>query len=206
MLRPLAILAVCLVAACAGLVPMPFAMAQTPPVAAPAAQPAPARGACVEGAEVAPERIIADCDRLVTDKATPETMLAGVFRARAEAFVRLGRLRPAIDDLDNATRRDPRDARSALKRVELRRTLGDNEALIGDLGAVIRLQPDNTKALFERGELYRARGDRRRALADFGAVLRIDSTHEAAAAQRKSLAQEIERIGATMPLTSAPKR
>jgi len=60
--------------------------------------------------------------------------------------------------------------------------------------------------MFERGELYRAKGDRRRALADFGAVLRIEPQHEAAAVQRKSLAQEIERIGATMPVTNAPKR
>ncbi len=178
-------------------------MAQTPPAKT---QPAPALGACVEGSEAAPERIIADCDRLVTDKATLEAMLATIFRVRAEAFVRQGRLRLAIDDLDSATRRDPRDLRSAIKRADLRRTLGDSEALIGDLGAVIRLQPDNAKALFERGELYRAKGDRRRALADFGALLRIDSTHEAATAQRKALAQEIERIGATMPVTNAPKR
>lgn len=205
--RPLSILAAALVTCLVAFALMPSAQAHTPPAATSSAPPAPPPpGACVEGADAAPERIVSDCDRLVTDKATPETALAGIFRARAEAFVRQGRLRLAIDDLDSATRRDARDLRSAIKRADLRRTLGDSEALIGDLGAVIRLQPDNAKALFERGELYRAKGDRRRALADFGAVLRIEPQHEAATAQRKALAQEIERIGATMPLTSTPKR
>lgn len=204
--RPLPILAAAFAACLVACALMPSALAQTPSAtpSAPTAPPPP--GACVEGTDAAPERIVADCDRLVTDKATPDGMLAGIFRTRAEAFVRQGRLRLAIDDLDSATRRDARDLRSAIKRADLRRTLGDSEALIGDLGAVIRLQPDNAKALFERGELYRAKGDRRRALADFGAVLRIEPQHEAATAQRKALAQEIERIGATMPLTSAPKR
>jgi hypothetical protein len=51
-----------------------------------------------------------------------------------------------------------------------------------------------------RAELYRAKTDRRRALADYTAVLRVDPLHEAAAANRKTLALEIERLGAMMPL------
>lgn len=155
---------------------------------------------CVEDSEAAAERVIDDCEALLTDKEIAEIKVPAVFLARAAAFVRQGRLGLAIEDLGNAIERRPDDARAFVRRAELHRTLGDADAAIRDFSAAIRLEPSNTSALFARAELYHAMTDRRRALADYAAVRRIDPSHEAAAARHKALAQEIERLGATMPL------
>ena len=58
----------------------------------------------------------------------------------------------------------------------------------------------DANGLLARGVAFRDKGDRRRALADFDAALRLDPQHEATRVARKALFQEIERLGATMPL------
>lgn len=155
---------------------------------------------CVERSEAAAERVIVDCDALLMDKATVEAKLPSIFLARAEAFVRQGRLKLAIEDLDNVLERRPDNATAFFKRAELHRTRGDADGAIRDFSSAIRLEPRNAAALFARAELYRARADLRRALADYTAVLRLDPLHEAASANRKALALEIERLGAMMPV------
>ena len=160
----------------------------------------PAVGGCVEDSQALPERVIADCDALLMDKATTEAMLPSIFLARAEAFIRQGRLKLAIEDLGNVAERRPDNAKAFFKRAELHRTRGDADAAIRDFSSAIRLEPKNVAALMARAELHRAKVDRRRALADYTAVLRLDPLHEAAAANRKALALEIERLGAMMPV------
>ncbi len=170
-----------------------------------AAMPVAAKGeikgaACVEASNAAPERVIADCDALLLDKATADTKLPGIFLARADAFVRQGRPRLAIEALGNVIERRPDSVSAFLKRAELHRTGGDADAAIRDFSAAIRLEPGNTKALLARAELHRAKADRRRALGDYAAVLRLVPSHEAASVQHKALALEIERLGAIMPV------
>jgi tetratricopeptide (TPR) repeat protein len=155
---------------------------------------------CVEASEAAPERVIEDCDELLSDKTTAEAKLPAIFLARAEAFVRQGRLRFAIEDLDNVVERRPDNARAFFRRAELQRARGDADAAIRDFTSVIRLETKNVTALLARAELYRARTDRRRALADFAAVMRLDPSHEVASTNHKALALEIERLGAMMPV------
>jgi tetratricopeptide (TPR) repeat protein len=155
---------------------------------------------CVEASQAAAERVIEDCDALLMDQATAEATVPGIFLARAEAFVRQGRLRLALDDLANVIERRPDDARAFFKRAELHRALGDSEAAISGFGEVIRLEPKNVPALLARGELHRSKTDRRRALADYAAALRLDPSNEAASANYKALAQEIERLGVMMPV------
>jgi tetratricopeptide (TPR) repeat protein len=155
---------------------------------------------CIEGSQATPEHVIGDCDALLADKAVTDAQLPPIFRARAEAFVRQGRHKLAIDDLGNVITRRPGDAAAFFKRAELQRMLGDTEAAISDFSDAIRLEPRNATALFARAELYRAKIDRRKALADYAAVMRLDPSHEAASANHRALAQEIERLGATMPM------
>lgn len=155
---------------------------------------------CIESSEAPPERVIEDCDALLVDKATTEVRLPALFLARAEALVRQGRFKLAIEDLGNVVERRPDNARAFFRRAELQRTRGDADAAIGDFSSAIRLEPKNVAALFARAELYRAKTDRRRALADYTAVLRLDPSHDAASNNRKALALEIERLGAMMPV------
>ncbi|WP_296516964.1 tetratricopeptide repeat protein [Rhodopseudomonas sp.] len=75
---------------------------------------------------------------------------------------------------------------------------------IGDDDAVLRLDPLQPDILNARGELWRKQGDRRRALADFAAALRLDPDHLAARSNHKTLAQELERLGALLAVAGKP--
>ena len=69
---------------------------------------------------------------------------------------------------------------------------------IGDYDTVLRLDPALSDIFNARGELWRKKGDRPRALADFAAAIRLNPQHEAARANHRALAQELERLGARM--------
>src|ERR1700738_3022944 len=75
---------------------------------------------------------------------------------------------------------------------------------IGDYDTVLRLDPTLADIFNIRGELWRRKGDRSRALQDFGAAIKLNPKHEAARANYKSLAQELERLGAQMAVKSKP--
>ena len=55
-----------------------------------------------------------------------------------------------------------------------------------------------------RGELWRKKGDRPKALADFGMAIKLNPDHPAAKGNYKSLAQELERLGALMAVAGKP--
>jgi tetratricopeptide (TPR) repeat protein len=71
---------------------------------------------------------------------------------------------------------------------------------IGDYDTALRFDPSLADIFNARGELWRRKGDRPRALADFGAAIKLNPRHEAARANYKSLALELERIGAQMAI------
>ena len=75
---------------------------------------------------------------------------------------------------------------------------------IGDYDTVLRLDPTLADSFNARGELWRRKGDRPRALADFGAAIKLNPNHAAARANYKSLAQELERLGALMAVYNKP--
>jgi tetratricopeptide (TPR) repeat protein len=75
---------------------------------------------------------------------------------------------------------------------------------IGDYDTVLRLDPSLADIFNARGELWRKKGDRPHALADFGAALKVNPQHEAARANYKALALELERLGAQMAIKNKP--
>ncbi len=75
---------------------------------------------------------------------------------------------------------------------------------IGDYDTALRLDPARADVFNARGELWRSKGDRPRALADFGAAIKLNPQHETARANYKSLAQELERLGAQMAIKNKP--
>jgi tetratricopeptide (TPR) repeat protein len=84
----------------------------------------------------------------------------------------------------------------------------DREAMIdraiGDYDTALRLAPALADIFNIRGELWRRKGNRPRALADFGAAIKLNPQHEAARANYKSLAHELERLGAQMAVKNKP--
>jgi tetratricopeptide (TPR) repeat protein len=75
---------------------------------------------------------------------------------------------------------------------------------ISDYDTALRLDPTLADIFNTRGELWRKKGDRPKALADFGAAIKLNPQHEAARANYKSLALELERIGAQMAIKDKP--
>ena len=75
---------------------------------------------------------------------------------------------------------------------------------IADDDAALQLDPTLADVFNARGELWRRKGDRPHALADFAAAIKLNPQHEAARANYKSLALELERLGAQMAIKNRP--
>jgi tetratricopeptide (TPR) repeat protein len=75
---------------------------------------------------------------------------------------------------------------------------------IDDYDVVLRLDPGLADVVNTRGELWRKRGNRPKALADFGTAIKLNPEHPAARANYKSLAQELERLGALIAVAGKP--
>lgn len=75
---------------------------------------------------------------------------------------------------------------------------------IGDYDTVLRLDPALADIFNIRGELWRKQGDRPKALADFGAAIKLNPDHPTAKGNYKSLAQELERLGALIAVYNKP--
>jgi tetratricopeptide (TPR) repeat protein len=75
---------------------------------------------------------------------------------------------------------------------------------ISDYDTVLRLDPTLSDIFNARGELWRKKGDRPRALADFAAAIKLNPDHPTARGNYKSLAQELERLGALLAVYNKP--
>src|SRR4051812_38772546 len=78
------------------------------------------------------------------------------------------------------------------------------DGAIADYSLALMLDATLADALNARGELWRRKGDRPRALADFGAAIKLNPGHPAAKGNHRSLALELERVGALMAVEGKP--
>ena len=75
---------------------------------------------------------------------------------------------------------------------------------IADYDTVLRLDPLLADIFNARGELWRRKGVRPRALADFAAAIKLNPDQAAAKANYKSLALEVELLGALIAVNNRP--
>jgi tetratricopeptide (TPR) repeat protein len=75
---------------------------------------------------------------------------------------------------------------------------------IADYDSVLRFDARLADVYNARGELWRKKGDRPKALADFGAAIKLNPDQQAARANLRSLAHELERLGALMAVAGKP--
>jgi len=75
---------------------------------------------------------------------------------------------------------------------------------IADYDGVLRLDPALADIFNARGELWRKKGDRPKALADFGMAIKLKPEYPTARGNYKSLAQELERLGALKAVAGKP--
>jgi tetratricopeptide (TPR) repeat protein len=108
----------------------------------------------------------------------------------------------AVIDHDKTAKPDRLAA--LLARAEAYRSKQQFDRALADYDAALRLDATQAHLFNSRGELRRRQGDRPGAVSDFAAALKLDPQHEAARANRKSLAQELERIGAELAVKGKP--
>jgi len=75
---------------------------------------------------------------------------------------------------------------------------------IADYDSVLRFDARLADVYNARGELWRKKGDRPKALADFGAAIKLNPDQQTARANLRSLAHELERLGALMAVAGKP--
>ena len=75
---------------------------------------------------------------------------------------------------------------------------------ITDYDGVLRLDPSHADIHNTRGELWRKKGDLPKAVADFAAAIKLNPGHFTARANHRSLAQEVERLGALKAVAGKP--
>src|ERR1700752_666274 len=75
---------------------------------------------------------------------------------------------------------------------------------IDDYDTVLRLDPTLADAFNARGEVWRKKGNGPKAVADFAAALKLNPDHPAAKANHRSMAQELERLGALKAVAGKP--
>jgi tetratricopeptide (TPR) repeat protein len=75
---------------------------------------------------------------------------------------------------------------------------------LDDYDTVLRLDPTLADVFNTRGELFRKKGNGPRAVSDFAAALKLNPEHAAAKANHRSMAQELERLGALKAVAGKP--
>jgi tetratricopeptide (TPR) repeat protein len=106
--------------------------------------------------------------------------------------------------IDNEKTLKPDRVKALIARAEVYDRKDQIDRATGDYDTVLRLDPTLADIFNARGELWRKKGDRPRALADFGAAIKLNPDHPAAKANYKSLALEVERLGALLAVNNKP--
>jgi tetratricopeptide (TPR) repeat protein len=106
--------------------------------------------------------------------------------------------------IDSEKTAAPERIKALVARAGAYERTGQPERAIADYDAALKLDPTLADIFNARGELWRRKGDLPHALADFGAAIRLNPQHDVARANYKSLAQELERIGAQMAIKNKP--
>ena len=106
--------------------------------------------------------------------------------------------------IDNEKAEKADRVKALIARAEVYDRKDQIDRAIGDYDTVLRLDPMLADIFNARGELWRKKGNRPRALADFGAAIKLNPDQAAAKANYKSLALEVERLGALMAVNNKP--
>lgn len=104
---------------------------------------------------------------------------AGPAVGRARSLIEQGKFVPAIAELDQAVRQDPKYAYAFAWRGAAKIRMGRHEEAIPDLNEALRLDPRNTFALAQRGYAFYNLKDNGRALTDLNAAGDMDASSPA---------------------------
>lgn len=142
-------------------------------------------------------RKAAEIDRKYTQN------LAIAYQQRAYSYANDQRFQDALNDLGEAIKINPRDARAYEQRAAIEMKINDYDKALADYGEAIKANPGEIKYHLYRGYIYELRGDLQNAMADTEAALKISSKNKEAV-ERKQRLQKIQSANAAPPANATP--
>ncbi len=106
--------------------------------------------------------------------------------------------------IDNAKTEKPDRIKALIARATVYERMDMIDRAITDYDSVLRLDPTLADIHNARGELWRKKGELPKAVADFAAAIKLNPDHFAARANHRSLALELERLGALKAVAGKP--
>ena len=106
--------------------------------------------------------------------------------------------------IDNAKTEKADRIKALIARAAVYERKDMTDRAIADYDSVLRLDPALADIHNARGELWRKKGDLPKAVADFAAAIKLNPEHIAARANHRSLALELERLGALKAVAGKP--
>ena len=142
-------------------------------------------------------RKAAEIDRKFTQN------LAIAYQQRAFSYANDQRFQDALNDLGEAIRINPRDARTFEQRAAVEMRINDYDKALADYEVATKLNPGEIKYHLYRGYIYELRGDLQNAMAETDSALKINSKNKEAL-ERKQRLQKIQSATAPTPPPNAP--
>ncbi|HYR23133.1 MAG TPA: tetratricopeptide repeat protein [Chthoniobacterales bacterium] len=143
-------------------------------------------------------RKAAEMDRKYTQN------LAIAYQQRAFSYANDQRFQDAMNDLGEAIKINPRDARAYEQRAAIEMKINDYDRALADYEVAIKINPDEIKYHLYRGYIYELRGDIQNAMADTEAALKISSKNKEAVARKQRLQKIQSATAATPPPNATP--
>src|SRR5947209_2684839 len=141
-------------------------------------------------------RKAAEMDRKYTQN------LAIAYQQRAFSYANDQRFQDALNDLSEAIKVNPRDARAYEQRAAVEMRINDYDKALADYGEAIKTNPGEIRYHLYRSYIYELRGDIQNAMADTDRALKIDSQNTEAL-DRKQRLQKIQSATSPTPPTNA---
>jgi tetratricopeptide (TPR) repeat protein len=116
--------------------------------------------------------------------------LALAYQQRAFSYANDQRFQDALNDLDEALRIKPGDARAFEQRAAIEMKINDYDRALADYGEASKANPGEIRYHLYRGYIYELRGDVKNAMAENDAALKINSKNKEAV-ERKQRLQKI---------------
>ncbi|MEO5376246.1 MAG: tetratricopeptide repeat protein [Magnetococcus sp. DMHC-6] len=101
-----------------------------------------------------------------------------IYLTRGNAFLAIGDLHRAVEDLTTLVAQDPKNALAFQSRGLARAQQGRQDLALEDFTSAIRIQPDNPWTYFSRGKLYASDSLFDKAIDDYSAFIRFKSDYE----------------------------
>jgi len=129
--------------------------------------------------------------------------LAIAYQQRAFSYANDQRFQDALNDLGEAIKINPRDARAYEQRAAIEMKINDYDKALADYGEAIKANPGEIRYHLYRGYIYEMRGDLQNAMTETDAALKINSKNKEAV-ERKQRLQKIQSATAATPPPNAP--